>query len=212
MNVKSWKRFVGAIGVAIGTLGAVACGGGSSANSSATLATPPIAATAVAGVTVVRATAQAGSTVVSGTAAAGATTVSGTAAAGATTVSGTVTTGATAVSGTVVANATTVRVVNSSIGPVLADARGMTLYTYSKDTSGISTVSGNLAAAWPPYILQSGQPTKPTEAAGSVTVIDRSDGSKQVAYNNQPLYGWQGDKNAGDTSGQNVAGFVVAKP
>jgi predicted lipoprotein with Yx(FWY)xxD motif len=35
----------------------------------------------------------------------------------------------------------------------------------------------------------------------------RSDGKPQVTYNGHPLYGYQGDSNAGDTNGQGISAF-----
>ncbi len=169
--------------------------------------------TVAAGRTVIVSTVTSGATVVSGTVTSGAAAVSGTVAAGATTLVGTVSAGPLG-SGTPTAGSTTVKVGTTSLGPVLADAKGMTLYVYSSDVagSGESKVTGPLATSWPPLILASGNPTKPSDVSGELTVISRPDGTKQVAYKGQPLYLWQNDKAPGDATGQNVAGFVVAKP
>lgn len=45
-----------------------------------------------------------------------------------------------------------------------------------------------------------------------MTLIERTDGTTQVAYNGIPLYYWQADVNPGDTTGQGVGDvwFVVA--
>jgi predicted lipoprotein with Yx(FWY)xxD motif len=46
-----------------------------------------------------------------------------------------------------------------------------------------------------------------------LTIIDRPDGTYQVANNGMPLYRWQGDKSPGDTTGNGVGGvWSVAKP
>lgn len=115
---------------------------------------------------------------------------------------------------TTAATAPTVKIGDSSLGKVLTDSRGMTLYTFSRDVSGsgASAVSGGLLAAWPAFKLASGNPVKPDGLTGDLGLITRDDGSKQVTYKGLPLYFWQNDKNPGDVTGQNIAGFVIATP
>jgi predicted lipoprotein with Yx(FWY)xxD motif len=112
------------------------------------------------------------------------------------------------------AGAATVLIADSSLGKILTDAKGMTLYTYNNDVAnnGKSAVTGGLLQAWPALILASGTPSKPSGLSGDLTTITREDGSKQVAYKGLPLYTFQRDQKAGDVTGQNVAGFVVATP
>jgi predicted lipoprotein with Yx(FWY)xxD motif len=46
-----------------------------------------------------------------------------------------------------------------------------------------------------------------------VASFARSDGlGSQVTFNGMPLYYWQGDKAAGDTTGQGINQFSVASP
>jgi predicted lipoprotein with Yx(FWY)xxD motif len=57
--------------------------------------------------------------------------------------------------------------------------------------------------------------TKVTGGAGihgHFATFKRSDGTTQMSYNGQPLYTWPGDLYAGDTTGQGLGGFSVAKP
>jgi predicted lipoprotein with Yx(FWY)xxD motif len=87
----------------------------------------------------------------------------------------------------------------------------MTLYTSSGDTTpGTSSCTGQCATIWPPLAVTG----SPTYAAGltssKFTTISRPDGTKQLAYNGKPLYGFQSDSAPGDTSGQGVGGFSVA--
>jgi predicted lipoprotein with Yx(FWY)xxD motif len=83
--------------------------------------------------------------------------------------------------------------------PILTDARGMTLYTYLKDTPTESNCNDACAAQWPP-VAASGAP--PGEAWTAVT---RRDGSMQWAYRGKPLYGWIKDARPGDLTGEGVA-------
>lgn len=89
------------------------------------------------------------------------------------------------------------KVVDTSIGKVLATNRGMTLYTFAKDTTpGASACNGPCAVNWPPLIaLDDAKPV------GKWTVLKREDGMKQWAYDGKPLYGWHEDKKEGDTGG-----------
>jgi predicted lipoprotein with Yx(FWY)xxD motif len=84
---------------------------------------------------------------------------------------------------------------------ILADAKGMTLYTFAKDAPGKSACSGNCAKNWPP--LAAPADAKPV---GQWTVITRDDGSKQWAYKGMPLYTWVKDSKPGETTGDGVGG------
>jgi len=99
-----------------------------------------------------------------------------------------------------------------SFGLILTGANGMTLYTYSGDSSGTSTCTGGCATAWPPLTVPAGQqPTAGPGVTGSLTTLVRTDGMTQVAYDSLPLYYWQGDAKPGDVTGDGVNGFSVAR-
>src|SRR4051794_23996988 len=116
-------------------------------------------------------------------------------------------TAATAPPKTASGQAATVGVANSSLGSVLVDSQGRTLYLFKKDTGTKSTCTGACAAAWPPLRTSS----KPTVGKGAnattVATTKRSDGSPQVTYNGHPLYRFSGDHAPGDTNGQGVTAF-----
>lgn len=80
---------------------------------------------------------------------------------------------------------------------VLADSKGMTLYTYDKDKPGTSNCNGLCAHFWPP--LTASADAKPT---GDWTVITRKGGSKQWAYKGKPLYTFGKDKKPGEATGE----------
>ena len=83
---------------------------------------------------------------------------------------------------------------------VLTDANGMTLYTYDKDEKGVaSNCYDKCATSWPPLFA-----TADTKADGDFTIIDRTDGTKIVAYLYWPLYLWVKDTKPGDTTGDMV--------
>src|SRR5665213_2738130 len=80
-------------------------------------------------------------------------------------------------------------------GNVWVDAKGMTLYTFDKDTAGKSTCNGKCAVEWPP--LAAGKGAKPS---GKWTIVARADGSRIWAYDGHPLYTFLDDKKAGGAS------------
>ena len=57
-------------------------------------------------------------------------------------------------------------------GAYLADFQGMTLYTFDKDTNGVSNCNNGCAKVWPPYT--SGATAQSTFPA-NITVITRTD-------------------------------------
>ncbi len=69
----------------------------------------------------------------------------------------------------------------------LADAKGMTLYTFDKDTAGNgkSVCNGPCATSWPPLAA-----TATDKVTGDYTIVTRDDGAKQWAYKGKPLYLW----------------------
>lgn len=95
-------------------------------------------------------------------------------------------------------------------GTYIADFAGMTLYTYDKDTKGVSNCYSACATAWPPYssgaVAQGQFPT-------DISVITRTDGSKQFAWKGMPLYYYAKDTKAGDITGDGVGGvWHLVKP
>jgi predicted lipoprotein with Yx(FWY)xxD motif len=100
----------------------------------------------------------------------------------------------------------------TGVGTVLVGPDGRTLYTFKPDAAGVSTCDGGCAQAWPPFAATT-LPSLPAGAAGTVTLITRTDGTRQVAYNGRPLYSYAGDSAPGDAAGQGKGGaWFVATP
>ena len=97
------------------------------------------------------------------------------------------------------------------IGFYLVDGSGMTLYFRTADihSNGTSTCTGQCANIWPVFFTQS-LVLPPGLNASSFTVVIRADGTKQIDYNNWPLYTYSGDNNPGDTNGQGILGIWFA--
>ncbi len=97
---------------------------------------------------------------------------------------------------------------DSSLGPVLTDTKGMTLYYFDKDAAGKSNCNGKCAENWPP--LMAGADAKSIE---DFTVVVRDDGGRQWAHRGLPLYRWVKDEKPGDTTGHRFKNvWTVAQP
>jgi predicted lipoprotein with Yx(FWY)xxD motif len=96
----------------------------------------------------------------------------------------------------------------TAYGTVLADPRGMTLYTAASDRIGVSNCLKACAQAWPP--LLAGADAKPK---GRLTLVARDDGGRQWAWEGRPLYRWSKDLSPGDVAGHNYGDvWRVARP
>jgi predicted lipoprotein with Yx(FWY)xxD motif len=112
-----------------------------------------------------------------------------------------------AASSTTTASQVVVTKTSPTLGQYLADPSNKALYTYGADTAGVSNCTGSCLTDWPVYSAASAPATLPA----NVTVITRSDGTKQYAYKGMPLYLFTSDS-AGQVTGNGIANFSVAKP
>jgi predicted lipoprotein with Yx(FWY)xxD motif len=105
-----------------------------------------------------------------------------------------------------------VRVSDSTLGAILTDAEGFTLYAFTNDESTKPQSSCNDACAqtWPPAVADS-EITGEGVDQPLLGTTQRSDGSTQVTVNQWPLYRFAGDQAPGETTGQGSGGvwFVV---
>ncbi len=90
----------------------------------------------------------------------------------------------------------------TSVGGVLVDARGHTLYSYAADTSRTSTCYGACAASWPPFTVRAKPAVGPGVRSSLLGVTKRRDGKLQVTYAGHPLYFFSADTKAGQLNGQ----------
>ena len=115
--------------------------------------------------------------------------------------------GAAPVTPSAAGTAATVDLRNSSLGKIVVDAHGRTLYLFEADKGGKSTCDGPCASVWPPY-LGTGTPQAGTGASGTlIGTTTRADGGTQVTYGGHPLYYYVGDKASGDVAGQDMNQF-----
>ena len=97
-----------------------------------------------------------------------------------------------------------------TLGTILTDATGKTLYTWAADTQGANTSAcyDACAGAWPPALVD--------EAMGmqlmsmmhmGLGAITRTDGTYQLTHDGWPLYYFVRDMATGDAMGQDSNGF-----
>jgi predicted lipoprotein with Yx(FWY)xxD motif len=101
---------------------------------------------------------------------------------------------------------------SSSLGQIVTNQDGFTLYVFSKDTiPGQSACYGACAVKWPPLTIQKGsQITVSGISQSLVGYITRTDGTEQVTLAGHPLYTFSGDNMPGQTNGQGVDGTWYA--
>ena len=84
----------------------------------------------------------------------------------------------------------------TTAGQVVSSTDGMTLYTYDKDAPGQSNCNGECAQYWRPYLA-----APDSKPFGHMTLVVRTDGKKQWAYENKPLYTFVQDTVPGEIKG-----------
>jgi predicted lipoprotein with Yx(FWY)xxD motif len=100
---------------------------------------------------------------------------------------------------------------DSSLGTILVDEAGNTIYWFGDDVKGTSNCSGECIANWPP-VVASGTPETSDDVTAKLGTITRDDGTAQLTVNGFPAYYFAGDQEAGDTNGQGLFDkwFVIA--
>ena len=102
----------------------------------------------------------------------------------------------------------------TKLGQVVVDQSGRTTYVFDKDTPGTTTsaCTGACASLWL-AVTATGTPSAAAGISGTVGVITRPDGTRQVTLNGRPLYVFNGDHAAGDANGDGIAGiWHAARP
>jgi predicted lipoprotein with Yx(FWY)xxD motif len=106
------------------------------------------------------------------------------------------------------AGGTTVAVASSTLGNILVDGDGRTLYAFTKDKGDQSACSGDCATSWPAL---TGPATAGTGVQASLLSTSmQANGTSQVTYGGKPLYYFAGDAKPGDTNGQDVGNVWFA--
>jgi predicted lipoprotein with Yx(FWY)xxD motif len=110
------------------------------------------------------------------------------------------------------ASAGTVKTAQSSLGTILVDARGRTLYGFANDVNGTPTCDASCLSIWPAFTIH-GAPKPATGLNGTaLTTVTRDDGTSQLKAGKWPLYLFSGDTKAGDVKGQDLENFFAVSP
>jgi predicted lipoprotein with Yx(FWY)xxD motif len=102
----------------------------------------------------------------------------------------------------------TVTSMQSSLGRVLVDESGHTLYLFEKDESSESYCDGACASVWPPVEIDGSLTAGAGVSRSRLGTIVRDDGERQVTYAGHPLYYYAGDASKpGKTVGEGLEQF-----
>ncbi len=116
--------------------------------------------------------------------------------------------------GTTATAAVDLKTAPSSAGNIVVDAKGMSLYFFTKDVkdSGTSACTDKCLIAWPPALSTAAVPSA-EGVTGTLGTITTPAGAKQLTLNGLPLYYYEKDKKPGDVTGQGVGGvWYLASP
>ncbi|MEZ5832559.1 MAG: hypothetical protein R3D05_15405 [Dongiaceae bacterium] len=89
----------------------------------------------------------------------------------------------------------------TSAGQIMTTPEGMTVYTYDKDSPGVSSCYGGCADEWSP-VTAAGD----AQPFGEMSIVERTDGKRQWAYDSKPLYTYDDDHKPGDAEGNGEDG------
>jgi predicted lipoprotein with Yx(FWY)xxD motif len=104
-------------------------------------------------------------------------------------------------------DATLVALRTTSLGEILTDAHGRTLYLFEKDRNGVSMCNTACVRYWP-ALTSHGMPRAAKGVRQALLGLTRAgSGVRQVTYAGHPLYTFAGDKRPGQTSGENLSAF-----
>ena len=100
------------------------------------------------------------------------------------------------------ATGATVSAETTSLGVILVDGQGRTVYEFANDKDGVSACTGPCVANWPIVPAPATLPTSLPGVTGQIGMITRPDGGRQITVAGHPLYTFAGDTAPGQTNGQ----------
>ena len=102
-----------------------------------------------------------------------------------------------------------VSVRSTSLGPVLVDARGHTLYAFDLDRGTKSNCTGACAANWAQFLTTAKPLTAGGVSAAKLGLAKRAGGKWQVMFSGHLLYFFVGDRKAGQVNGASIAHWAA---
>jgi len=121
---------------------------------------------------------------------------------------------ATAFAGTAHTSAaqTVVNTKHTSLGTIIVNGSGQTLYLDAGDKPPHFACTGGCLQAWPPLIANGTLKAKGSAKQSLLKTVKGANGKKWVTYNGHPLYTFASDSSSNPTSGEGVNGFYVVSP
>ena len=93
----------------------------------------------------------------------------------------------------------------TSLGSVLVDSKGMTVYLLAADTPGRSTCDAQCLQVWPPVTAPVGK--VPPGVSAPLGVTKAASGASILTAGGWPLYTFSGDRAPGNVNGQGIVNF-----
>ena len=103
---------------------------------------------------------------------------------------------------------------NSTLGPIVVDGSGLTLYRFDKDSASppTSNCEDSCAQLWPPVLVGTQISLSGVNRA-LLGTIKRPDGTIQLTLHGWPLYRYAGDSAPGQVKGEGIGGvWFAARP
>ena len=91
------------------------------------------------------------------------------------------------------------------VGRVLVDDSGAALYAADQEAGGTVLCTGSCTGIWKPLTVRGGAPSADGGLDGTLGVMTRPDGTRQVTFDGRLLYRFAEDPDAGTVTGNGVA-------
>jgi predicted lipoprotein with Yx(FWY)xxD motif len=102
----------------------------------------------------------------------------------------------------------TIKLRSTSLGKIVVDAKGHTLYLFEKDHHGKSACAGACAKNWPPLTVKGTPKAGQGLKSSKLGTTRRANGKRQVTYGGHPLYTFVVDAGKpGSVKGEGVDAF-----
>jgi predicted lipoprotein with Yx(FWY)xxD motif len=96
---------------------------------------------------------------------------------------------------------------SATLGTVLVDSAGKTLYTLTDASGKAVACTGQCLTFWPPLLLPAGSTTAAGASGVTGLATVSAGGGTQITENGLPLYHFSGDTTAGAANGEGIKSF-----
>lgn len=110
-----------------------------------------------------------------------------------------------------IAGVATLQLADSSLGKILVDSDGNTLYLFGKDAPDAPACDTGCLGTWPALVSAGAATVGEGLGLEDVGTVTAADSATQVTFYGHPLYSFAGDAAPGDVNGQGIGGvwYVV---